>query len=89
MARKKRESGGRGPKRRRQKPPLDKLPDRRAMEGVMQQVVAGLRGESDQDTPLAKFVAQHPQDDPAREEMTVPGASGPLKLVLSWVAVAE
>src|SRR5262245_66628489 len=57
MARKKREPGGRGPKRRRQKPPLDKLPDRRAMEGMMQQFVAGLRGESDQDTPLAKAQA--------------------------------
>ena len=57
MARKEREPGGRGPRRRRQKPPLDKLPDRRAMEGVMQQVVAGLRGESDQDTPLAKAQA--------------------------------
>jgi tetratricopeptide (TPR) repeat protein len=32
------------------------------------------------------FVNRHRQDDPAREEMTVPVASGPLKLVLSWVA---
>jgi hypothetical protein len=31
------------------------------------------------------FVSRRKQDDPAREEMTVPGASGPLKLVLSWV----
>jgi hypothetical protein len=31
------------------------------------------------------FVARHPQDDPAREEMMVPVASGELKLVLSWV----
>ena len=31
------------------------------------------------------FVARHPQDDPARGEMTVPVASGPLKLALSWV----
>ena len=31
------------------------------------------------------FVARHRQDDPAREEMTVPVASGPLTLVLSWV----
>jgi hypothetical protein len=44
MARKKQEPGGRGPKRRRQEPALDKLPDRRAMEGVMQQLVAGLQG---------------------------------------------
>ena len=27
----------------------------------------------------------HPQGDPAREEMTVPVASGPLTLELSWV----
>ena len=33
MTRKKQEPGGRGPSRRRQKPPLGKLPDRRAMEG--------------------------------------------------------
>src|SRR5262245_29374675 len=52
MARKKREPGGRGPKRRRPKPPLDKLPDRRAMEGVMHQLVAGLQGQAHQDTPL-------------------------------------
>jgi hypothetical protein len=31
------------------------------------------------------FVARHRQDDPAREEMTVPAASGELQLVLSWV----
>jgi hypothetical protein len=34
---------------------------------------------------VPEFVARHPQDDPATEEMTVPVASGPLKLVLSWV----
>jgi hypothetical protein len=32
------------------------------------------------------FVARRRQDDPATEEMTVPVASGELKLVLSWVA---
>jgi hypothetical protein len=32
------------------------------------------------------FVARHPQGDPAGEEMTVPVASGPLRLALSWVA---
>ena len=31
------------------------------------------------------FVSRRKQDDPAREEMTVPVASGQLKLVLSWV----
>jgi hypothetical protein len=37
-----------------------------------------------------EFVARHPQGaPPAREEMTVPVASGPLKLVLSWVADTE
>src|SRR5262249_11929201 len=35
----------------------DKLPDRRAMEGVMQQFVAGLQSRDDQDTPLAKAQA--------------------------------
>lgn len=32
------------------------------------------------------FVTRRRQDDPAREEFTVPVASGQLKLVLSWVA---
>ena len=32
------------------------------------------------------FVARHRQGDPAREEMTVPVASGELKLALSWAA---
>jgi len=31
------------------------------------------------------FIERHKQEDPAREQMTVPVASGPLKLVLSWV----
>jgi len=31
------------------------------------------------------FVKRHMLDDPAREEVTVPVASGPLKLALSWV----
>jgi hypothetical protein len=35
------------------------------------------------------FVARHRQDDPAREEIPVPVASGQLKLVLSWVADTE
>jgi tetratricopeptide (TPR) repeat protein len=34
---------------------------------------------------VPEFVARHPQGEPAREEITVPVASGPLKLVLSWV----
>jgi len=51
MARKKREPDGEKPNRRSQRPA--DLPDRQAMEGMMQQVVAGLRGESDKDTPLA------------------------------------
>ncbi len=34
---------------------------------------------------VPEFVARHQQDDPAREEMTVAVASGPLQLVLSWV----
>jgi tetratricopeptide (TPR) repeat protein len=35
---------------------------------------------------VPEFVARRKQDDPAREEFTVPVASGELKLVLSWVA---
>jgi hypothetical protein len=31
------------------------------------------------------FIERHEQDDPAKEEMAVPAASGQLKLVLSWV----
>jgi tetratricopeptide (TPR) repeat protein len=31
------------------------------------------------------FVTRHQQDDPAREDMTVPVASGQLKLALAWV----
>ena len=57
MARKKRQPGGRGPKRWPQKPPLDKLPDRRAMEGLMRDLVAGLRDDADRDKPLAKAQA--------------------------------
>jgi hypothetical protein len=34
---------------------------------------------------VPEFVARHLQDDPAREEMTVPVVSGELKLALSWV----
>jgi hypothetical protein len=34
---------------------------------------------------VPEFVTRHRQDDPAREEMTVPVASGELRLVLSWV----
>jgi hypothetical protein len=52
MARKKRGPGGRGPKRRRQKPPPDKLPDRRALEGVLRDVVRSVQGEAAQPTPL-------------------------------------
>jgi hypothetical protein len=62
MARKKREPGGRGPKRRRQKP-LDNLPDRRALEGVMQELVAGLQGQAHQETPLAKKGVERSKQD--------------------------
>ena len=55
MARKKREPGGETPQRRPQRPA--DLPDPRVLEGAMQQVVAGLQGRADQDTPLAKAQA--------------------------------
>jgi hypothetical protein len=38
---------------------------------------------------IPDFVNQHTQDDPATEEITVPLASGRLKLVLSWVGDEE
>jgi tetratricopeptide (TPR) repeat protein len=60
MARKKRKpEGDRPKKRRRSRPPesIADLPDRRAMEGAMQQLVAGLRGEADLNTPLGKAQA--------------------------------
>jgi hypothetical protein len=34
---------------------------------------------------VPEFVARHRQDDPARDEVSVPVASGQLRLVLSWV----
>src|SRR5436305_12227192 len=56
MAKKKRRSNGESPKRRRPLRPAD-LPDRRAMEGVMRPLVAGLQDRADQDTPLGKAQA--------------------------------
>src|SRR6266702_2695089 len=55
MARMKREPDD-GKPRRRPQLPAD-LHDRRAMEGMMQQLVAGLQGEANQDTPLGKAEA--------------------------------
>src|SRR4051794_39764061 len=54
MAKKKRKPDK--PNRKQLKPPRD-LPDRRAMEGIMQQLVAGLRGHAHQDTPLGQAQA--------------------------------
>jgi tetratricopeptide (TPR) repeat protein len=56
MAKKKRKPDGDRPKRRRGSTPepLPSLPDRRAMEGVMQKFVHSLQGDPDQDTPLGK-----------------------------------
>ena len=50
MARKKREPGGERPKRRPQRPA--DLPDHRAMEGMMRDVVRSLQGQAHQHTPL-------------------------------------
>src|ERR1022692_1849814 len=55
MAKKKRKPDDEKSKRRHQLPA--DLPDRRAMEGMMQQVVAGLQGQANQDTPLGKAQA--------------------------------
>ncbi len=57
MAKKKRETGKRGPKRRQQEPAQGSPPDRRALEGVVQKFVADLQGKSDHDTPLGKVQA--------------------------------
>jgi hypothetical protein len=38
---------------------------------------------------IPDFVTRRRQDDTAREEMTVPVAFGPMKLVLSWVVDPE
>jgi tetratricopeptide (TPR) repeat protein len=38
---------------------------------------------------VSEFVARRRQDDPAGEEFTVPVASGPIKLALSWVVEEE
>ncbi len=58
MARRKRPGGGKGPKRRRRSPPAPQdLPDRRAMESVMRQLVSGIEGPGDADTPQARAQA--------------------------------
>ena len=48
--------------KKKRKPDKDRrnphdLPDRRAMEGMMQELVAGLQGQANQDTPLGKAQA--------------------------------
>ena len=93
MARKKREPSGRGPKRRRQKPPLYKLPDRRAMEGVMQQLVAGLQGPAHQDTPLGKaqallYRAFEEPDEQRRVQLANDAQAGSRSEVIRWAGVS-
>ena len=56
MASKKRKPDGDRSKRRKSTRPAE-LPDRRAMEGVMQQFAAGLQGHASEDTPLGKAQA--------------------------------
>jgi hypothetical protein len=34
---------------------------------------------------IPDFVSRRQQDDPAREEFTVPTASGEMKMTLSWI----
>jgi tetratricopeptide (TPR) repeat protein len=60
MARKKRRDRDNRKKRRREQPSpgnTPPLPNRRALEGVMQQFVVGLQGEAGHDTPLVKAQA--------------------------------
>ncbi len=52
MAKKRKPDGDRSKRRKSTRPA--ELPDRRAMEGVMQQFAAGLQGHAGQDTPLGK-----------------------------------
>lgn len=52
MARKKRNSGGRGPKKRPRATPPDPIPDRRVLEGAMRDLVRSLQGEAGAPTPL-------------------------------------
>ena len=64
MAGKKREPGGEKPKRRPQRPA--DLPDRRAMEGMMRDVVRSLQGEAGLPTPLdqAHDILLHAYQEP-------------------------
>src|SRR5687768_2222110 len=54
MARKRRKPDRDRPRRRSRPSPASHLPDRQAMEGIMQEYVHSLQGDADQDTPLAK-----------------------------------
>src|SRR5262249_44191846 len=56
MARNRRRPDGERPRQRRPAPPGD-IPDRRAMEGLMRDLVDGLRDEAAPDTPLAQAQA--------------------------------
>lgn len=67
MAKKNRQPDGERPKRRPHRPP--DLPDRRALEGVIHQHVAGLQGHTDQDTPLDKAQALMYQAFAERDEL--------------------
>jgi tetratricopeptide (TPR) repeat protein len=57
--------------RKKRKPDEERrnIPDHRAMEGVLRELVAGLQGETDQDTPLAKAheVLLHAYQEPDEE----------------------
>src|ERR1700681_1327564 len=59
MAKKKRKPDGERPKQRKQSSPADSpdIPDRRAMEGVLHELVHSLPGAADQDTPQARAQA--------------------------------
>jgi hypothetical protein len=67
MARKKRKPDGDNPQRRPQLPA--DLPDRRAIEGVMREFVAGLQGQTEQETPLDKAhaILFHAYQEPDEE----------------------
>src|SRR6266702_4420836 len=59
MAKKKRKPDGERPKRRRRPSQTDSpgLPDRRALEGVMRQLVRSLQDDPDEETPLSRSQA--------------------------------
>jgi hypothetical protein len=63
------------------------------MEGMMQQVVAGLQGRADQDTPLAKaqallYLAFEEPDEQRRVQLAKDALAGSRSEVIRWAGVS-